>query len=67
MFGLGSGLLGGVALLEYIWSCWRKCVTLGLETLHLATWEPVFSCLPSEDVELCIPHHAYLDAAILLQ
>jgi hypothetical protein len=32
-------LLRGVALLEWVWPCWRKCVTVGLsnETLPLTT------------------------------
>ena len=24
----GMALLGGVALLEWVWPCWRKCVTV---------------------------------------
>jgi hypothetical protein len=39
-------LLGGVtfALLEWVWPCWRKCVTVGVgfEILFLTMWEPVF-------------------------
>ena len=26
----GVALLGGVALMEWIWACWRKCVTVGV-------------------------------------
>jgi hypothetical protein len=47
LFGLkclaqGLALLGGVALLENVWSCWGNCVTVGVgnETLLLTTWQP---------------------------
>lgn len=46
---------GGVALLQYVWSYWRKCVTvrMGFETILQASWKLVFSWLPvDEDVEL---------------
>jgi hypothetical protein len=38
-------LLGGMAWLEEVWPCWRKCVTVGLgfKTLILAAWKPIFS------------------------
>jgi hypothetical protein len=41
----GVALLGGVALLEWLCPCWRKCVTVGqdFETFLLAMWQPVFS------------------------
>ena len=54
----GVALLGGVTLLEWVWSCgegvalmewawpcWSRCVTvgMGLETLLLAAWMTVFS------------------------
>ena len=34
----GVVVLGGVALLEEVWLCWKKCVTVGVgfETLLLA-------------------------------
>jgi hypothetical protein len=51
----GVALLGGVALLEWMWPCWSSCVTVGIgfKTLILAAWKPVFSYQPSdEDVEL---------------
>jgi hypothetical protein len=44
-----------LALLEWMWPCWRKCVTVGvgLEALLLDTWEILCSWLPLEqDVEL---------------
>ena len=25
---IGVALLGGMALLEWVWPCWRKCITL---------------------------------------
>ena len=45
--GPGSATIGGVALLEWVWPCWRKHVIVGMgfETLLLAACEPVFSCL----------------------
>jgi len=56
MLGPGSGtvrygLVGvGVTLLEEV------CGGMGFETLLLAAWKPVFSCLPLEqDVELLAP------------
>ena len=51
-----------VALLEGVWPCCRKCITveLGFETFLLATWKRVFSCLPlKEDVELLAFSHMY--------
>jgi hypothetical protein len=38
-------LLGGMALLEGLWPCWRKCFTVGVdfETFLLATWKIVCS------------------------
>jgi hypothetical protein len=44
MLGPRSGVLGSVALLEEVWPCWRKCVTVGLgfDTLLLAAWETIF-------------------------
>jgi hypothetical protein len=59
-------LAQGMVLLGGVWPCWRKCATVGLgfKTLILASWKPVFSCLPSEqNVELsalsvpCLPEH----------
>jgi hypothetical protein len=40
----GVALLGGVALLEWVWPCLSRCVTVGVgfKTLILAAWEPVF-------------------------
>ena len=40
--GLGLGV--GVALLEWAWPCWSGCVAVavGLKTLTLAAWKPVF-------------------------
>jgi hypothetical protein len=26
----GVALLGGVALLEWVWPCWSRCVTVGV-------------------------------------
>jgi hypothetical protein len=43
---------------EWVWPCWRKCVTVGVgfEALLLAACKTVFSFLPSEqDVELSAP------------
>ena len=40
------GLIGvGVVLLEEVWLCWSRCVTVGVgfKTLILAAWKPVFS------------------------
>jgi hypothetical protein len=36
----GVVLLGDVALLEWVWPCWRKYFTVGMdfEVLLLATW-----------------------------
>jgi hypothetical protein len=40
----GMALLEGVALLEWVWPCWSRCVTVvvGYKTLILASWKPVF-------------------------
>jgi hypothetical protein len=40
----GVALLGGVALLEWMWPCWSRCVTVGVsfKTLILAAWKLVF-------------------------
>jgi len=40
----GVALLGGVTLLELVWPCWSRCVTVGMgfKTLTLAAWKPVF-------------------------
>ena len=52
MFGPGSGTLRRCDLVGGSVSLWG----LGFETLLLATWEAVFTCLPSEqDVELSAP------------
>jgi hypothetical protein len=34
----------GVALLEWVWSCWSRCVTVGMgfKTLILAAWKLVY-------------------------
>jgi len=55
--GRRCGLIGGgVALLEEVWPCCRRCVIVGFETFFLSTWETVFSLLPSDwDVELSAP------------
>ena len=46
----GKALLGGMALWQWVWPCWRKCaiVAMGFKTLILDTRKTVFSCLPSE-------------------
>jgi hypothetical protein len=64
-------LLGGVALLQWVWPCCSGCglvavgvalleevchCGVGFETLLLARWVLVLSCLPLEqDVELLAP------------
>ena len=39
----GVALLRGVALLEWVWPCWRNCVTIevGFKNLLLAVWKPI--------------------------
>jgi hypothetical protein len=57
-FTQGVALLGGEALVECVWPCWKRCVTvgMGIETHLLDTWEPFFSCLPlDQDVEFSDP------------
>ena len=46
----GVALLGGVALSEWVWPCWRKCVTVG------AGFEVSYAqALPSvEDISCCL-------------
>jgi hypothetical protein len=54
----GVALLGGVALLEYMWHHWRNClyVGVGFETHLLLKWKKICSWLPlNEDVELSAP------------
>jgi hypothetical protein len=36
-------LLEGVALLEWVWPCWSRCVTVGVgyKSLILAAWKSV--------------------------
>jgi hypothetical protein len=45
----GVALFGGVALLEWVWPYWSRCVTVDVafETLILAAWEP-----SDENIEL---------------
>jgi len=66
----GVALFGGVALLEWMWPCWSKCVTVGVgfKTLLLAAWKSVFHQQPSDEaVEAqLLLHHACLEAAMLL-
>jgi hypothetical protein len=51
MLGPGSGTIR-----RYGFIGGRIIVGMSLETLLLATWEPVFSCLPpKQDVELSAP------------
>jgi hypothetical protein len=52
----------GVAL-EWVWPCWRKCITVGMgfETLLLTAWEAVIY-----NSQLLLLHHACLDTAMLL-
>jgi hypothetical protein len=40
----GVTLLGGVALLEWVWPCWSGCVTVGVgfKTLIIDAWKSVF-------------------------
>ena len=40
----GVALFGGETLLEYVWLCWSRCVTvnMGFKTLLLAAWKSVF-------------------------
>ena len=40
----GVALLEGMALLEWVWPFWSKCVTVGegKKTLILASWKPIF-------------------------
>jgi hypothetical protein len=40
----GVALFGDVALLEWVWPCWSRCVTVGVgfKTFILAAWKPVF-------------------------
>jgi hypothetical protein len=46
----GCGLVGGgVALLEEVWPCWRRCVTGG------GAWALGFQMLKSGHVSLCLP------------
>ena len=69
---LGScGLVGvGVALLVWVWPCWRKCFTVGvgLKTLILAAW----SQSSDEDVELsappvpCLPGCCHVPALMIM-
>ena len=46
----GVALLAGVTLLEWVWPCWRKCVTVGVgfATLFLAVWKTAVFCSPLE-------------------
>jgi hypothetical protein len=62
------GLVGvGVALLEWVWPCWRKCVTVwvGNVILLLAAWLIDFWLPLEQDVELsaspmpCLPGHCH--------
>ena len=50
-------VLGGVALLEWVWPCWSGCVTVGVgfKTLLLAAWKSIFYQPSDEDVELLAP------------
>ena len=45
----GVALLGGVALLEEVWPCWRKCVTVevGFEVSYV-------QALPSMEASLLL-------------
>jgi hypothetical protein len=61
-------VLLGMFLLEQVWPCWRKLITMGMgfETLLLATWKTVCYWLPlDKDVELsaspapCLPEHCH--------
>ena len=55
-------LLRGVALMEWVWPCWRKCVTVGVgfEMFLLTTWKSVF-CLPLEQGEPLLGGMALLE------
>ena len=64
----GVALFGCVSLLVYVWPCWSRCVTVVMvfNTLALAAWKQVFSCLPSgHEVKLsappvpCLPGHCH--------
>ena len=68
----GVALLGGVALLEWVWPCWRKCVTVGagFEVSYAQAMSTSMAhslLLPADhDVELwappavpCLPAHGH--------
>jgi hypothetical protein len=59
-------LLRGVALMEWVWPCWRKCVTVGVGFVILcpSSIQPgrILLLLPLE----LLQHHVCLDAAMLL-
>ena len=46
MFYPGIGTVRKCGLVEWLWSCWSRCITVGVgfTTLILASWKPVSSC-----------------------
>jgi hypothetical protein len=53
-------LIGGVALLEWVWPCWKKCITKGWtlrsQKLKPAWWLTTHFLLPiGPDAELSTP------------
>jgi hypothetical protein len=69
MLSLGNGTIRkydpvgiGVALFEWVWPLWSRCVTVGVgfKTLFLATWKQVSNQSSDEDVDLSAPPAPYL-------
>jgi hypothetical protein len=63
-------LLGGVALLEWMWPCWRKCVTVGVgfDILLLVLGRQSSSAylqIKMQNFQLLVQHQVHLDAALL--
>ena len=64
---MGGELLGGVAYLEYVWPCWRKCGPLGANFEVFYAWDipsvSIYFLLPTDqDLEFsapapCLPTH----------
>ena len=74
MLGPGSGTIRRCGLGIGV-SCWSRHVTVGMgfNTLVLAAWKPVFSCLPLEqDVEFsnipipCLPGYCHAPTLMIM-